>query len=262
MSTNLETTKAKLLQKIKWPQKNIQRICVCVDAYQAISAMDSERQFELFQWFLETADSIWFTNPPQERDDSSKRKLVLNQVFGETDAAKLLELLQDDPSEALSAEADAAALPLSPDAQLLPAAITRCRAKYNRSVIGLIDWYSNEGYTTQQYYRTLLSAFNTLLSSCTEEEKGICLYTILLDKRTPYQEVPKGLCMSEQDYQSAVESIMPSIQKMQYVLALRNTYPTETASQLLFILEGLKSSEEKAVFLNELMEEILPDEDN
>jgi len=258
----LEAKKTELLRKIRWPQKSIQRIFVCVDAYETISAVDPEHQPAFFQWFLETADAIWFTNPPQEQDDSSKRKRMLNQVFGEADAAKLLELLQNDPSETLSDEAGTAVRPIPPDAELLPADITRCRAKYTRSVTGLIDWYSNEGYPTQKYYDSLLTAFNALLSSCTAEEKGICLYTILLDKRTPYHEVPKGFSMSRQEYRDVAESIMPSIQKMRYILALRNTYPTEPVSQLLFVLEGLKTSEEKIVFLSELMGEMQPDEDN
>ena len=211
---------------------------------------------------METADSIWFDNPPQEQEDSSNRKLMFNKMFGEADAAKLLKLLQDDPSETSDNEPSPAAHPIPSDTKLFPADITRCRAKYTRSVIGLIDWYSNEGYTTEQYYHSLLTAFNSLLSTCTAEEKGICLYTILLDKRTPYREVPKGLCMSAQDYQRTVESIMPSIQKMRYALTLRNTYPTEPASQLLFILESLKSNEEKTVFLSELMHELQPDEDD
>lgn len=262
MNATLEEKKTTLFQMIKWPKESIQRISVCVDAYQAISTIDSEFQSEFFQWFLEMADSIWFPYFPQEQDDLSKRKLALNQVLGEADAAKLLELLKDDSSVSYNVEPDATAIPISPDAQLSHADVTRCRAKYSRSVIGLIDLHSNECYTTQKYYYTLWKDFNALLSSCTVEEKGICLYSILLDRRIPYQEVPKGVCMSEQDYRVAVKLIMPSIQKMQFVFALRSTYPTEPASKLLFILEGLKSDEEKIVFLSELMYELRSNEDN
>ena len=232
-----------------------------MDAYQVINTVESMNQPTLFRWFLETADDIWFTNPPQEQDDLSVRNMMLSQMFGEADAAKLLGLL-NDPAEMSDDQSNPAGHPIPPDAALSPADVTRCRAKYSRSVTGLVDQYSNENYPAQEYYRLLLAAFDSLLSDCTAEEKGICLYTILIDKRTPYQEVHKGLCISLEDYQQIIESIQPSIQKMRYALTLRNTYPTEPASQLLFILEGLKSDEEKTVFLCALMSELQPDEDD
>lgn len=261
MSTMLEAKKTKLLQKIKWPQESIQRASVCVDSYQVIKTIDSEHQPEFFQWFLESADSIWFSDTPQEQDNLSKRKYILNQVFGESDAVKLLELLQEDTSGTLNIEPNSTTVPIPADTQLSREDIARCRVKYNRSVIGLIDLYANEGYSAQQYYRTLWNQFNNLLSSCTEIEKGICLYFILCDKRTPYYDISKGLYMTQQEYQSVVKSIMPSIQKMQYVLASRCCCPTEPSSRLLFILQELKDDKEKAVFLSELMDEMQPDRD-
>lgn len=261
MSATLEEKKAELLRKIKWPQERLQRICVCVDAYQIINSIEPTRQPELFRWFLETADDIWFANPPREQADSSARNKVLSKMFGEADAAKLLELL-NDPAEMSDDQSDPAGHPIPPDASLTVADVTRCRAKYMRSVNGLVDRYSNENYPAQEYYRLLLTAFDSLLSDCTAEEKGICLYTILIDKRTPYQEVSKGLCMPFEDYCHIIESIQPSIQKMRYILALRNTYQTEPASQLLSVLESLESSEKKTAFLCELMSELQPDEDD
>lgn len=235
---------------------------MCVDAYQVIEAIDTKYQLELFQWFLETADDVWFTNPPQEQEDSSIRNMMLNKILGESDAAKLLELIQADPIGMSHAESDSAARPITPDAKLSAADVTSCCARYSRCVSGLIDRYSNEGYPAQEYYRLLLTAFDSLMSDCTAEGKGICLYTILIDKRTPYQEVPKGLCMSAKAYRHTIKSIQPSLEKMRYVLVLRNTYPTEPASQLLNILENLESDEEKTVFLSELMGELQPDEDD
>lgn len=232
-----------------------------MDAYQVINTVESMNQPALFQWFLETADDIWFTNPPQEQDDLSVRNMMLSKMFGEADAAKLLGLL-NDPAEMSDDQSDPAGHPIPPDAALSPADVTRCRAKYSRSVTGLVDQYSNENYPAQEYYRLLLAAFDSLLSDCTAEEKGICLYTILIDKRTPYQEVPEGLHMPFEDYWRIIESIQPSIQKMRFILELRYTYQTEPASQMLSVLESLDSREKKTAFLCALMSELQPDEDD
>lgn len=233
-----------------------------MDVYQVIETIDPKDRLELFRWFLEAADDIWFTNPPQEQENSSVRDMMLNQILGEDDAAKLLELLQAGPIGMSDAQPDSSAQPITADAKLTAADVTSCRARYSRCVSGLLDRYSNEGYSAQEYYRLLLTAFDSLMSGCTAEEKGICLYTILIDKRTPYQEVPKGLCLSAKAYRRIIGSIQPALEKMRYVLVLRNTYPTEPASQLLHILEGLESDEEKTVFISELMGELQPDEDD
>lgn len=232
-----------------------------MDACQIINSIEPARQPELFRWFLETADDIWFANPPEEQDDSSARNKVLSKVFGEADAAKLLELL-DDPAEMSNDQSDPVGHSIPPDASLTTTDVTRCRAKYMRSVSGLVDQYSNENYPAREYYRLLLTAFDSLLSDCTVEEKGICLYTILIDKRTPYQEVPEGLHMPFEDYWRIIESIQPSIQKMRFILELRYTYQTEPASQMLSVLESLDSREKKTAFLCALMSELQPDEDD
>lgn len=114
-----------------------------------------------------------------------------------------------------------------------------CRNKYKHFTNGLVTVLVGEGLPTVQYYERVWNAISNTLADAPLEAKGYCLYEFLMDARTPYAEIPAGLSMSEDEYQTVSNSISADIQMINFILALPNVQKTQTASQLLHILDHL-----------------------
>ena len=114
-----------------------------------------------------------------------------------------------------------------------------CRNKYKHFTNGLVTVLVGEGLPAGQYYERVWNAISITLAEAPLEAKGYCLYEFLLDPRTPYPEIPAGLSMSEEEYQTVSNSISADIHMINFILALPNVQKTQTASQLLYVLDHL-----------------------
>lgn len=257
MTDKLSQTKAEALQAIECAKGILQQASTCVTVYQMIKNTVQPQQAELFEWFLETANLKWTSSLPGETpSDPAIDLLKLLDDDGGAEAVDLIQMLENGNG----ADSNYELLNNSFPVQVTPSDISTCRAKFGRMVTGIIDLYSNEGYSAEKYYATLWQVLDTMLSPYTDIEKGICLYIVTGDKRTPYWAMQPGLRMSDEDYQKVITTIVPAIRKMWFVLGLSNGQRTQTASQLLSVLEELETFEERTVLLSQLIGAIEKDD--
>lgn len=239
MNDMLNQTKGELLITIKATKDVVEQAEICVNAYRVIKRTERPQQAHLLAWFLETAREKWF--PPRPRNESLDTVDDLMSFFGDEDQEEADdEVLQDNASDVA-------------ETKITIGDITVYQLKFEPLIAGIINLYSNEGYSVEQYYTTLWEMMESLLVSYTDMEKGICLYFVLRDKRTPYQRIQPGLRMSDEDYLAITEAIMPAMKKMWFILGLPSSQKTETASQLLSVLDELETIEEKSVWLSQLI---------
>ena len=125
--------------------------------------------------------------------------------------------------------------------------------KYRKLVQGLIDVLSPNGYTKTIYYQKLWNSLDALLLEATEEEKGFCLLTVVLDLRSPYYELPHGLKFLDKKHQEIFETIKPIVKKFNFMFNVLGFSKLEAVSLMVHLLEELDSIEKKTVFLDYLL---------
>lgn len=126
-------------------------------------------------------------------------------------------------------------------------------SKYKRVAQALIDLSVGKGYKEKEYYSELWMNLSTIMASRSETEKGACLYAILIDNRTPYFMIAPGLQMSNIEYKEEIRKLKKEIDAVRFVFNLKNTQRTETASQLLDIIEKTESRMSKVVLLSRIL---------
>jgi hypothetical protein len=208
-----------------------QRVAACIHAFNNIEYSDSSGR--LLAWFAEEAEKRWFRediNPEQEAPDV-------------TGLLSLMENTNDSKKESNKSRREL----------LTTDDINHHLSKWKGLISGIIDFLSNCGYKKEEYYNKLWEALTYYLNDKSDIEKGISLFAVLLDKRTPYYAVRPGMRMSNDQYKVLTERIMPQLDKTIFVLNLSNSQKTETASQILDIIEEIKDREEKAVYISKLL---------
>lgn len=125
--------------------------------------------------------------------------------------------------------------------------------RYRRFAQGIIDLNSDKGLSETEYYERVWKSLALLLTDASDEEKGACLYAFLLDKRTPYFKINPGMRMSEATYQKEMKRISDDIDKARFILNLITQQKTETASQLLELVEKTDSKEGKVVLFSRIL---------
>lgn len=230
----------------------------CISAYKIICNVEPQHQGELFGWFLEQAECEWLFRPYQKKQLIQQKRIMqlLDNVEALPDSAddvlKHIVGVAEGYEESTSSE--------ETTSYHIANSLSSCKAKFGKLISGIIDLHSSEGGTKEKYYSKLWNTLNFVLRTYSEIEQGICLFLVLRDKRTPYWEITPGLQMSEDEYQSAVVQLSPKLRKMLYVLSLSVGQRTETASQLLQIMEELNSYEEKVVFLSQVIAQVESDD--
>lgn len=126
-------------------------------------------------------------------------------------------------------------------------------SRYKRLAQAIIDLNSDKGLSETEYYERVWKSLSLMLEEVSEEEKGACLYAFLLDKRTPYFKINPGMRMNDATYQNEVKRISDDIDKAQFILSLKTQQKTETASQLLELIEKMDSKEGKVVLLSRIL---------
>lgn len=209
-----------------------QRVGVCICAYEAVEK--SESPSKLLAWFAVETEELWFKEEQKRAQGSSRLSDIISML--ENHGAEYEK--EGSVTEGVSVASEDVKLYLS---------------KYKGFTKGVIDFLSNNGYSEDEYYSSLWSTLSSLLTEKTDLEKGVCLYAVLLDKRTPYYAVKPGLRMSNAQYQKVTEKIAPQLDKMRFILHLANNQRTETASQILDVMDELKTKEDKAVFISKVL---------
>ena len=117
----------------------------------------------------------------------------------------------------------------------------------------IIDLNCDKGYNEIEYYEKIWNHLSLMLSSASENEKGACLYAVLLDRRTPYFEVKPGIQMKDWDYKKELEQLSKELDMARFILNLNNKQKTETASQLFDLIDQLDSKVKKVVLLSRII---------
>ena len=237
-----------LLQSIGYSKELISRVRICINAYFLIQNAEPQDQSELISFFFRKADKAW------SRDDEDLSSDITH-LLDETDQISSEYFERANGFEWNNTYSRRKSIDNLPDIQDLTIEdISYCDVKYRQLVEGVIDLYSNEGYSESDYYSHFWNMFNYVLNQLPVKEKGICFYFALCDNRTPYYQVSKGLIMSDEEYEKKIrENIIP-VEKMWYVLNLKTRQKTEKASQLYAIIESLETKEQRIIFLTQLMD--------
>jgi len=123
--------------------------------------------------------------------------------------------------------------------------------KFKNLIRGLIDFFSVKGYPEKDYYQKLWESLETLLPDAALEEKAFCLFYVLMDDRTPYYELPVSVQLSNDKFEEIIDSIKPSIQKLDFAFELSKNQrrKSDFTFQVIHLLDGLNNFEDKSVLM-------------
>ena len=246
MSDELNAQKTKLLPAICQASDLPAQAGVCVAAYKVIQETDVAMRASLLSWFIETARPTWIQKQIPHNTATEKLFKLLDQKT-EISAEETSELFQkQDGNGDTPASFESRYCVTMDDLSL-------CINKFKNLITGAMDLLFNEEYTSEVFYTKLWETMNLLLEPCTDIERGVCLQLVLGDSRMPYQLIPQGIRMNEEEFQEITRAISPQLITMSYVLHLPTSQRTESASRILWILEELKGEKQKTVFLSSLM---------
>lgn len=248
----LEQLQEELMKIILAADIPSKRFRSCSSAYQCICKAPLSVQGHAFGWFLDKAKWEWFIRPNHEK--AIDRAKALMQLLDDEEASpdsvndllKELRLDSDGMKRDIMEPKEAYSSPISDS-------LSSCEARFGKLIAGVIDLYTNDGETSDEYYSKLWDTLSFLLAPYSEVEQGICLFFVLRDKRIPYLNIAPGLRMSEEEYQTITMQISNQLQKLSYVLNLSVGQRTETSSQVLQIMDELDSYKKRTVFLSHLM---------
>lgn len=206
------------------------QVSACIQAFKQIKA--ANHPGILLHEFATEAKQAWFV-----QDNSTQ----------ESGIQKLLSSLEDKASEdyAEKSNLDEAIASMSDILYYLP--------NYTNLVDGIINYISTQGYEEDTYYEKLWSALYAVIGDVKEIEKGVALYAVLLDRRTPYYYLGKGTRMSDEQYKAITDELSEPLNKLLYALSLNFSQKTEFASIILSILQGIESEEKQLVFLSQMI---------
>ena len=249
MSDELSLQNKELFQAIRQAENLPAQASVCVAAYKALlEETEASRQAELLALFIKMAKPVWIKIQSPQGAPTEQLLELLNQQAG-TPVEGTFELFQK-PGRNLDTPT------LTPHVSLHQVSmddLSRCIAKFRSLITGVLELHFNEGYAPEEFYTKLWETLAPLLAPYTDIERGICLLLVVGDGRMPYQAIPRGTRMGEEEYQEIKNAIMPQLLKLSYVLHLPTSQRTESASRILWILEELEDEKQKTVFLSSLM---------
>lgn len=226
--------KESLLRSMRESKNHSMRIQVCASVFEQIEQQTMEERANTFQWFVEQAQEEWcYAKEQEERPEISE----LLQQMGVPTATEKKSQAQTEQNELFISNRE----------------ISIFNAKYRQLIESVINMLSLDGLKTNDYYNALFDILLKLCSEKTAAEKGLCLYNVIWDDRSPYYEVKKGVALSESEYRDVLKIIEPQLRKMTFVLNLSHSQRTEEASQLLNLIDELETREMKTVFLAQLL---------
>ena len=205
------------------------QVSACAQAYKQIKT--SNKPGILLREFATRAKQVWFAQ---------------KNTTEESAIQQLLASLEDKASEDVTDQETLASVP----------DILYYLPKYKKLVDGIIGFYSTQGYEEDIYYEKLWSVLCNVVADAEGIEKGIALYSVLLNRRTPYYYLGKGTRMSDEQYRAISSELSEPLSKMLYALSLDFSQKTELASLILSMLQGIESEEKQLVFLSQMISTI------
>lgn len=226
-----------LLEQMAQAIKRSQRVGVCIIV--SAELVTSNAPYEIMQWLAENAELLWF---------KKAQKKASKQVVPEL--SELLSMLDEEQKQN---DDDHRVVLNEEEICITRDDVELFIAKYKQIVDGFIDLYSNEGESKETYYQKLWLSLSSLFDNKPSVKNGVILYLFLLNRKTPFFEVPIGLRMPNSEYRETLELITPQLSKMCFIFSLSNSQKTELASQILHTMNELKSPKAKAVFLSQVI---------
>lgn len=248
MSDELNVQKKELLYAIQQAEDLTAQASVCVAAYKIIQTVEASMRASLLAWFIEATRPVWGKKKSLKKPTAEKFIELLDQQ-AEIPAEETFELLQKLDMN-LDASAPTPAISLY---HVTTDDLSRCVTKFSNLITGAMDLHFNEEYAPEVFYTKFWETLDLLLTPYTDIERGVCLRLVISNSRMPYQTIRRGIRMEEEEYKEITKAIMPQLIKMSYVLHLRTSQRTESASRILWILDELKDEKQKTVFLSSLM---------
>lgn len=207
-------------------------ISVCTEIFKLMEVQDQEARTETFRWFVEEATAEW-RQEKEPKDNSEITELLKRLSASNHDE----EDIQNEQKETYISNLE----------------IALFNTKYQPVIEGIINMIAVEGNSSHIFYNKLFNKLSELCRGKTEKEKGLCLYNVVWDKRIPYFEVKAGIILPDEEFKDIVDSLTPQIRKMVFILNSSHSQRTEEASQLLDVIDELKTSKKKAVLLAQLL---------
>lgn len=222
--------KSQIIQeKIASAESIGQRVNVCADLFEQIEK--EKKPGSALKQIVQIAEDIWFSQSQQPDSTSAGLSDMLMSMFNRHENTK--------PVDELKAENDA-------EMKFLI-------IRHRNLARAIIDLNCSKGYKEAEYYETIWESMSLMLSSASGNEKGACLYAILLDGRTPYFEVKPGMQMRDVDYKNELNHLSRELDMVRFILSLNNKQRTETASQLLDLIDKMDKKEERVVLLSRII---------
>ncbi len=214
------------ITQIQEAQSLSQKITICAEIFGQLEK--SKDKAELLKEFAGKVRVEWFAKE-EDQSDSSKMKTLIDLLSGE-EKTEDNEIKQKEEPEQNR--------------------INYFVPEYSRLIKGIIDYLSNKGYEENEYYNKLWDFVYNAVKDASDVEKGLSLYLITKDERTPYIQIPKGISMNNIQYSEMIDELDEQIKKIKFIMQLIVPQKTETASMILDVLDELDTKEEKAVLLS------------
>lgn len=124
---------------------------------------------------------------------------------------------------------------------------------YGKLIDGALEALLQKNCSCTEFYSELWDFIehNTILTE--KKQKAFALYYIWIDARIPYYQLDAGLRMDNTAYKEMIEKLKPMIKKARFILYTPTAQRTERASRLLKLLDEVKSEEEKAVLMAQIL---------
>ena len=236
---NTESVKEYLEKLIDQSSGSIEHVNTCSVAFNILKEQSAKQRDSLLTWFIERAEKTWCHC--NSSTDSEELKEFIQQLGLSDDETNDFEDIKDTSHQGFN------------DLGLTEGDIFGFHSKYKDLIESVINMLSCEGMPVQKYYGELFKILLSLFETRSAGEQGYCLYAVIVDNRTPYVAIKPGIKMSNDEYHAATAAIEPQINKMVFILNLSHSQRTETASQLLSVMDELDSVSMKSVFLSQLL---------
>lgn len=222
--------KTQTIQEIIASAKSVgERVNVCGELF--LSLEKEKKQGNTLKQIARIAEDTWFAeNQRTEPTPSSLSEMITSM---------LKHRVEEESVDEKTAENNAEMMFLI--------------SRHKKLAQALIDLYCDKGDGETEYYGRIWNGMSLMLSASSANEKGACLYAFLLDRRTPYFEVKPGMQMRDVEYKEALKHLSGEIDIARFILSLNNKQKTETASQLLELIDKMETPKEKVVLFSRIM---------
>ncbi len=126
--------------------------------------------------------------------------------------------------------------------------LDQLKKKYGTIVDALFEMILKENPPEDDFYTAL---WNVLTNSIFGDEKARAfgLYWVLIDRRTPYFHLERGLRMADDQFKAAVRRVFQKAAKIRFILDSEFQQRSEEADLVLNVLDSVENREDRAALL-------------